>query len=166
MNRGLSDSERFGAFFLCFVLCLLIFFTYTESANSLLLLEGKELENSKIKVYVEGEVVSPGFYELDSGVLMEELLRLASPLPGADLRKVRKNRRIYDGDKVFIPELPLIEVQVGGPGVRSQVFVLYEGSPKSNLIDLCEFHPQAKINSLKAKRPLKNGEYIHVSLKK
>lgn len=63
-------------------------------------------ESIPIKVYITGEVVHPGVYELPADARIEDLLEKAGgPSSEANLTTINLAMRLDDGDKVVIPAI-------------------------------------------------------------
>ena len=64
------------------------------------------VESTKIKVDVEGEVVSPGVYELASNTRIEDAIRAAKGLSeNANRKALNLAQKITDGQKIYVPAL-------------------------------------------------------------
>lgn len=73
--------------------------------NSLKNIEEKEIIN-KIKVYITGQVNSPGVLELDENSRIEDAINLANGLtPNANLQNVNLAFILEDGQKIYIPSI-------------------------------------------------------------
>lgn len=65
-----------------------------------------ELEENKIKVYVTGEVNSPGVIELEEGARIEDAISLAGgTTEKANLQDVNLAYCLEDGTKLYIPNI-------------------------------------------------------------
>jgi len=68
--------------------------------------ENKEEKKSMIKVYVTGEVNSPGVIELEEGARIEDAIEGAGGIkPEANLNDVNLAYEVSDGEKIYIPNL-------------------------------------------------------------
>ena len=66
--------------------------------------EEKEIE--KIKVYVTGEVSSPGVIELEEGARIEDAIEGAGGITAeANLKNINLAYEVEDGEKIYIPNL-------------------------------------------------------------
>ena len=64
------------------------------------------VESTKIKVDVEGEVISPGVYELASDTRIEDAIRAAKGLSeNANRKALNLAQKISDGQKIYVPAL-------------------------------------------------------------
>lgn len=60
-----------------------------------------------LKVYVTGEVASPGVYTLSEGDRIEDALRAAGgAIPDADLNRVNLAVRVQDQMQIYVPKKP------------------------------------------------------------
>lgn len=63
-------------------------------------------ETSKIKVYVTGEVNSPGVIELEEGSRIEDAIQGVGGIKAeADLKQINLAYEVEDGEKIYIPNL-------------------------------------------------------------
>lgn len=63
-------------------------------------------ETSKIKVYVTGEVNSPGVIELEEGSRIEDAIQGAGGIKAeANLKQINLAYEVEDGEKIYIPNL-------------------------------------------------------------
>ncbi len=68
--------------------------------------EEKSEETGKIKVYVTGEVNSPGVIELEEGARIEDAIQKAGGInPEANLKEINLASEIEDGEKIYVPNL-------------------------------------------------------------
>lgn len=58
----------------------------------------------KIRVTIEGAVVSAGEIEIPVGTTTDELISYILPTEDADLSKIKKGRRLRQNDKIVIPK--------------------------------------------------------------
>lgn len=57
-----------------------------------------------LTVTIEGAVLNPGIYQLPDGAKLSDLLKMASPLPNAQLKTLKKKERLIDGQNYVIKE--------------------------------------------------------------
>lgn len=63
-------------------------------------------ETPKIKVYVTGEVNSPGVIELDEGARIQDAIEGSGGIkPEANLKDINLAYEVSDGEKIYIPNL-------------------------------------------------------------
>jgi len=61
-------------------------------------------EHGKISVYLSGAVNSPGIYNFNEGVRLEEALSIVGGIkPEADISKMNLSKLLYDCEKIVIP---------------------------------------------------------------
>lgn len=71
-----------------------------------------EEEVSKIKVYVTGEVNSPGVIELEEGARIEDAIEGAGGIKAeANLKDINLAYEVSDGEKIYIPNLAEMETE-------------------------------------------------------
>lgn len=123
-------------------------------------------QEDKIEVVVDGAVRYPGTHTLPYGSLLGALLDQAEPLEEADLRSLRRNQKLRDGQHVNILVRPWITIYLSGAIERAGAHRVREGTPLSTLPDLFPLHPQAERKGLRSKRPMVDEEHIHIPFKK
>ena len=65
-----------------------------------------QINTEKIKVYITGEVNSPGVKEVEDGARIEDIIVLAGGLTEfANISKVNLAYKLEDGQKIYIPNL-------------------------------------------------------------
>ncbi len=65
-----------------------------------------EINENKIKVYVTGEVYSPGVFELEYGERIEDAINLAGGVTeNANMKNVNLACVLEDGEKIYIPNI-------------------------------------------------------------
>lgn len=90
-----NNQEKYDDFL---IQNLVVSNTYEEENNTV-----KE-EKTKIKVYVTGEVNSPGVIELDEGARIDDAIKTAGGITSnADIRDINLAYEVDDGDKIYIP---------------------------------------------------------------
>lgn len=68
-------------------------------------IEEKEI-NQKIKVYIAGEVTSPGVYELNANSRIEDIINFAGGLTQeANIQNINLAFILEDGQKIYIPNI-------------------------------------------------------------
>ncbi len=76
---------------------------------------GKDIQEpgrDKIKVYICGEVIRPGVYEISREARVSDVLKLAGgPGPDAALQSINLARRVTDEEKISVPSLEDIKSQ-------------------------------------------------------
>lgn len=153
----------------CSILLLLSFFSVFGSSSRQIVPE--TLSKSSIfldlQVSIEGAVAQPGTYELPLKSSVEDLLKIAQPLPIADLSRLNKHRKLIDGQVVRIPEKKWITIYLEGEVENPGAFQLLSGTRCYELIDQLDFKPEADKNHLKRmRRYLKEGETVKIIKKK
>jgi hypothetical protein len=116
----------------------------------------------KIEVLIDGSVINPGTYYLPSGILMKDVLMLAQPTSGADLRRYNLNSQIKKGRAINVPSRPMIVIQVSGAVENPGKISVPKGTRLMDLKTLIKLKQHANDKGLNRKRKLKEGELINV----
>lgn len=116
----------------------------------------------EVEVTVEGAVEKPGSYQVQRGATLREVLSQAVPTRHADLKRLKLDKTVRQGQVIKVPEYQMIAVHLKGAVVSPQTLSLPKGSRLSDLIPLLEFEPDANVKQLQKKRRLKDGETITV----
>jgi DNA uptake protein ComE-like DNA-binding protein len=66
----------------------------------------KKLGRQTVLVTIRGAVQNPGEYELPLGSYVADLLKIAEPLPSADLRRLNTESKLRNGRDIYIREYP------------------------------------------------------------
>ncbi|MDY0023562.1 MAG: SLBB domain-containing protein [Candidatus Izemoplasmatales bacterium] len=97
-------------------------------------------ESVKITAYIYGAVISPGYYTLDEGSLLGELISLAGGLKEtADLTKINQSTIVNNGDSFEILEIietNKIYVSIKGEVVNPDVYYVDENITVLEMITL------------------------------
>ncbi len=85
---------------------------YEEILNSAVVIENKveekvtTEEDTRIKVYIAGEVNIPGVIELEQGARIEDAIQNAGGVkPEANLKNINLAYEVSDGEKIYIPNV-------------------------------------------------------------
>lgn len=116
----------------------------------------------EIEVTVRGAVQKPGSYQVKRGATVEEVLSQAVPMSNADMRKIKRDKILRQGQIITVPEIQMITVHLAGAVDTPKTVSIPKGSVLSDLIPLLEFQTDANIQQLQKKRRLKDGETITV----
>lgn len=87
----------------------------------------REERPATLKVHVSGAVARPGVYELAAGARVEEALRMAGPLPEAEVHALNLAASLADGQKIVVPkkgeavETPTWGSPAGGAVARGKI---------------------------------------------
>ena len=95
---------------------------------------------TKIRVFIGGEINSPGYYEVEDGTVLSELITLAGGLTEkADTEKLQFTKALVNGDYILIDELPTVEkiyVSIRGEIKYPNVYYVDENITVMELINL------------------------------
>ncbi|MFH1453349.1 MAG: SLBB domain-containing protein [Armatimonadota bacterium] len=109
----IDKSTKIVLLVLALVFVIVILFYYYELLQSRVIIKkyssNQVVEEKKepglITVYVCGQVKKSGVYDLPEGSRVKDALNLAQgPAEDADLTKVNLAQRLYDEDRVYVPE--------------------------------------------------------------
>ena len=124
------------------------------------------LADDSILVTVKGAIARPGDYSFKKGARLKELLAQAEPLSEADLESIKPNSKLRDGQVVKISAQRWITVQIEGAVVAPGPMHIKQGTHRDELIEQLKLLPEADTSKLQTKRVLRNGEVLHVPVKK
>lgn len=118
-----------------------------------------------IQVHVEGAVQRPGVFTLNRGSRLQDVLELAGPLPEANIKSLKRNKVLQDGQVVTISPKKMITIFLEGLVESPGPVEVLEGTQVQDLLQQITFLPQADLKALKKKRQLKDQEMIYVTSK-
>jgi competence protein ComEA len=94
----------------------------------------------KIRVFIGGEVRNEGYYEVNEGTVLNELITIAGGLTeNADTEKLQFTKVLVNGDYIVIKELPAVEkiyVSIRGEVKYPNVYYVDENITVMELINL------------------------------
>jgi SLBB domain len=162
-NPSLYAYEWISVAFICTFVTLLIFITiFNGSSNAALDPIPHYIIEQEIIVKVEGAVQNPGFYQMRKGNKIKDILQKVTLSPEADLRKVKTEMKLRNGQIVKIPHKSMFTIFLKG-AVESPGPLLVEKETKlEDLMHLIRFQDQANLSKLKRKRRLKDKEIIYI----
>lgn len=150
----------------CLIILLMFFLsfvTYMKSDESLpQLVKNKDLNFDKMRVFIQGAVKKPGEYTLKKNSLLAELLELAEPLPEADLRLLKRNKKIKDGQHLYVPLKALITIYIEGAVEQPGPLKIWKGTRFNELKSKINLQETADPKFFNKKRYLKDQEIIKV----
>ena len=95
---------------------------------------------AKIRVFIGGEVRNEGYYEVNEGTVLSELITIAGGLTeNADTEKLQFTKVLVNGDYIVIKELPAVEkiyVSIRGEVKYPNVYYVDENITVMELINL------------------------------
>ena len=95
---------------------------------------------AKIRVFIGGEVRNEGYYEVNEGTVLNELITIAGGLTeNADTEKLQFTKVLVNGDYIVIKELPAVEkiyVSIRGEVKYPNVYYVDENITVMELINL------------------------------
>lgn len=143
------------------VLCL-VAISYRESSLPEVTSEPHYVIDQEIEVFIEGAVENPGTYKVKRGALLQEVLILAKPTTNADLRRIKLQSKVRQGQSVKILTLPMITIHIEGAVNNPGSMTLPKGTRLCDLIEKISFQENADLKKLQKKRKLKDSEVIKV----
>jgi len=93
--------------------CISIYIQKNETSN--IKINDKEFksEYGKIAVYLSGAINSPGIYNFNEGIRLEEALNIMGGIkPEADISKLNLSKVLYDSEKIVIPYIQEEKIEV------------------------------------------------------
>ena len=109
-----------------------------------------------LSITIEGAVGNPGTIKVKKGSLLQEALQLAEILPDADLSKLKLDKRVRKGQKIWVPSQKWVVLEVEELGkVKVPKGTRFNELPK--LITIPEGVDRGWFRS---KKVLKDGEKI------
>lgn len=120
----------------------------------------------KIEVEIEGAVAHAGRYELAVGSTVADLLKQARTVENSDLSAVDLGQRLRNHQKIFLPAVHWISVELFGEGVEPQTVRLREGATVGDLLSQVELKPEAALWRLRKRQPLNDGDRLEIQRKR
>lgn len=119
--------------------------------------------NDDVYVVVDGAVSNTEGYLVKPGSRVKDLLSQIHLLPEADLKKIKKNARLYSGQYLYIPQKNrVVEVYIDGAVKNSGVVRIKKGKRLSYLLDNVKATANADLESLPLHMRLQGSETIVV----
>jgi hypothetical protein len=120
------------------------------------------LKPQYIEVLVQGAVELPGSYKMSSSAKLKELIALANPIPEADLRHLKLEGKLRNGQVVKIQTRQHIDVYVSGAVENPGKLRVPQGTKLNELGNYAQLSTHADTNKINRKRILKSEEVIVV----
>lgn len=107
MNQKLSFHEWIIIVLMIAITSILASVAYVRDRESLPRTGAPyTLLSDEIEVEIRGAVANPGAYTLKKGAVLGELIEQAHPLPDADSRRLNFNRKLKDGQHIYVSFKP------------------------------------------------------------
>jgi hypothetical protein len=163
-EKELYPHEWLAIIFIIAILSIITLATHSsESAPSANLATASHyVVNQYIEVSIEGAVESPGKHTLKKGASIKELLNLAKLLPNADLKHIKEEKILRQGQKVKIPQFEMVTIILKFKDTSQEINVK-KGTKIEELPHLYTFDSNVNLKSFQKKRRVKNGEVIRVA---
>lgn len=114
----------------------------------------------EIDVTIEGAVLNPGTFKIKRGATLQEALDIAQPLSSADLRKIKINKKLRQGQVIKIPEIKMITVYIKGKVQEPIALNVPQGTRLKDILEQIVFNEDVDINKYRKMRYLKDHETI------
>lgn len=123
------------------------------------------LKPQQIEVLVQGAVAAPGSYKLDVNAKLKDVLTMAVPKQEADLRRIKPEGKLRNGQVVTIPARELIVVNLVGAVENPGKIQVPKGTKLNEIGNYTQLSSDADYDKINRKRILKNEEVINVPSK-
>lgn len=120
----------------------------------------------KIEVEIEGAVVHAGRYELPAGSTLADLLKQAGTVENSDLLGVDLGQRLRNHQKIALPAVRWISVELFGDGVEPQTVRLRDGATVGDLLSQVELKSDAALWRLRKRQLLNDGDQLEIQQKR
>lgn len=165
MTEGNSSTllvhEWIAVVFILFLLLILTLMTFKTTNSEVLEFDPPHyVVEPNIKIALEGAVENPGILEIKRGSTVRDALKLAKPLPEANVSKLKLDAKLRNGQTIKVPSSTQITINVDGLGN----FKVPRGTRLKDLpalLDLPETVDRSQFNS---KRVLKDNETLFLKL--
>lgn len=119
-----------------------------------------------ITVTIRGAVHHPGEYELPVGSLVTDLLKLAEPLPNANLKRINTQSKLRNGRDIWIGEYPLITVYITGAVAQPGPVTTRKGTTVGQLLQSIQLNADADVTALPLDKRLQEQQQLVVPVAK
>lgn len=119
-----------------------------------------------ITVTIRGAVHHPGEYELPIGSLVSDLLKLAEPLPSANLKRVNIQSKLRNGRDIWIEEYSLITIHVKGAVAQPGPVTIRKGTTIEQLLQSIQLNADADVAALPLGKRLQRQQQLVVPVAK
>lgn len=123
------------------------------------------LVSQDIHISIQGAIAKPGDYTLKQGSTLGQLLDLVEPLPEADLSRQKRNKKLREGQHIYVPPKTMITIHLEGAVEQPGVVQVTKGTRMNELISKVALLPEADPKPLQKKRRLKDQEVIVIPKK-
>lgn len=148
---------------LSLIIILISLLIIAKAQTSLLdLTEPKSIQT--VQVVVDGAVRKPGFYSIESGTPLSELIAMVKPSQYADLRSLPWEQKIEKNMAITVQELSEITVEVIGAVEESRRYALPRGTRICDLKKWIRPTADADLKFFKSQKRLKDGDCVAVPM--
>jgi len=152
-------KEKSKFIYICLIIIILVivitFFVNNNNQEEFVFedtnetIEIKEEKIDLIKVYITGEVASPGVIELEAGSRIEDVIEKAGGITTeANLKDVNLAYTVEDGQKIYIPNKNDIEVEVVSTENGENIILNYDSSSLKININTASVQELCKISGV------------------
>lgn len=135
---------------------------WDQSASVSLKLKNEQKYKS---VWIEGAVQNPGPYKVSLEATLEDVISQAKAAPLANLKKIRLEAPVREGQRIVVPAFPQITIHIQGNTEINGEYQIRKGTRLCDLPELFKLPLDADISALSKKRLLKKGEIIRIDRK-
>ncbi len=150
-----------GAFTLITIVSFLNDRSIPENVNN----NAHFLKPQHIDVHIQGAVINPGNYKLKIDSKLKDLLTLAIPNDEADLKLLKLDSKLRNGQVVKVTVKPYISINVSGAVKNPGTILVPKGTSLRDISQYVQFTQGANLDKMNRKRILKDEENIHVPSK-
>ncbi|MCB1111385.1 MAG: SLBB domain-containing protein [Chlamydiales bacterium] len=154
------------ALMLAFIAFLTALSLSGQATGDLVSLTKESREAGLIEVRVGGAVEHPGLFKMQTGAKYEDLLALAGTTDHADLRKIKKNRKLKHGRSYQVKARPQTTIYLEGAVKTPGPYQVYADLKLNELVDKNWYSDDADLTVIQKKRRVKAGEVIRIPQKR
>lgn len=120
------------------------------------------IADSFLQVHVSGAVENAGSFQLPTGSKMKDLLLLAKPKADADLRRIKGDSKLKQGQVIKILSRDMLTIHLEGEIKNPGTIQIPKGTRLSDLPTLIHLNPNADLKIFQRKRKIREDEVIHI----
>ncbi len=120
------------------------------------------LKPQYIEVLIQGAIESPGSYKMNANAKLYELLAIAKPSPEADLKLLKSESKLRNGQVVKVPAKQYIYLHVTGAVENPGKIRVRQGTKLNEIGKYVQLSSHADGNKINRKRILKSEEVVVV----
>lgn len=136
-----------------------------HSYESIALGEAHYLKPQIIEVFVQGSVEKPGSHQIHHKMKLKDLLEIVKPLNEADLKRLKPESKLKNGQVIKISAKPLITVNFIGAVEKPGSYTIPKGTRLYEIGRYVPLSGEVDMNKISKKRILKSNEVVDVPSK-